>query len=203
MRFPREQNPKRPVMRHDEYLKLLEVADAVSPLLKLALIVAEGTGRRSSACRKLIWRDVRFDEGMIHWRAENDKKGYEQVIPMSQGVHDALLAQRVLTGAGPDEPVFPGGKRPTEPCGRHSFDRWLRQAYERAGLKPQPGGLWHPLRRKWVTERKGYPVKDLAAAGGWRDEQTMLRSYQGTDADTVRQIVLNPTLRLHSEARVQ
>lgn len=203
VQFPREQNSKRPVMQHDEYLKLLEVANEVSPLLRLALIIAEGTGRRNSACRKLLWRDVRFDEGMIHWRAENDKKGYEQVVPMSQGVHDALLAQQALTGAGPDAPVFPGWKRPTEPRGRHSFDRWLRLAYERAELKPQPGGMWHPVRRKWVTERKGYPVADVAAAGGWRDEKTMLRSYQGTDPDTVRQIVLNPTHRLNSEARIR
>ena len=49
-----------------------------------------------------------------------------------------------------------------------------------------------------VTERKGYPVKDVAAAGGWRDEQTMLKSYQHADAETVRQVVLHPTQRLVS-----
>ena len=200
--FPREQNPKRPVMRHDEYLKLLEVAEEVSPLLKLALIVAEGSGRRISACRKLIWRDLLFDEGTIRWRAENDKKGYEQVVPMSTEVRDALLARRESSGAGLDAPIFPRPQCQTEPCSRHLLDRWLRRAYDMASLQPQPGGLWHPLRRKWVTERKGYPVKDLAAAGGWRDEQTMLRSYQQADADTVRQIVLHPTQRLHSEEPV-
>ncbi len=47
-----------------------------------------------------------------------------------------------------------------------------------------------------MTERRGYPVKDVAVAGGWRDEQTMLRSYQRADADTVRQVVLHPTQRL-------
>ncbi|MCZ6856509.1 MAG: hypothetical protein O7F70_00785 [Gemmatimonadetes bacterium] len=49
-----------------------------------------------------------------------------------------------------------------------------------------------------MTERKGYPVKDVAAAGGWRDEQTMLRSYQHADAETVRRVVLHPTQRLVS-----
>ncbi len=48
------------------------------------------------------------------------------------------------------------------------------------------------------AERKGYPVKDVAAAGGWRDEQTMLKSYQHADAETVRQVVLHPTQRLVS-----
>ena len=155
--FPRENNPKRPVMRHDEYRKLLEVAEAVDPLLKLALIVAEGTGRRISACRKLVWRDVFFDERTIHWRAENDKKGYEQVVPVSDRVHDGLLARRELTRAGLDAPVFPAPRCPTQACSRHLLDGWLRRAYDIAQLKPQPGGLWHPLRRKWVTERKGYP----------------------------------------------
>jgi len=49
-----------------------------------------------------------------------------------------------------------------------------------------------------VTERRGYPVKDVAVADGWREEQTMLRSYQHADADTVRQVVLHPTQHLAS-----
>ena len=60
------------------------------------------------------------------------------------------------------------------------------------------GGLWHSLRRKWATERKRYPVKDVAAAGGWRDEGTLLKSYQQADAETVRQVVLHPTQRIVS-----
>ena len=198
VQFPREKNPKRPVMRHDEYLKLLEVADRVSPRLKLALVAAEGTGRRISACRTLLWEDIDFQNGTIRWRAENDKKGYEQVVPMSDAVRRALLAQRKARRAIGNTPVFPSRKDPTKPCSRHLLDDWLRRAYKKAGIKPQPGGLWHPIRRKWVTERKGYPVKDVAAAGGWRDEQTMLRSYQHADAETVRRVVLHPTQRLVS-----
>src|SRR5512135_995621 len=34
VRLPREKNPKRPVMLHDVYLRLLEVADQVHPLLE-------------------------------------------------------------------------------------------------------------------------------------------------------------------------
>ena len=59
------------------------------------------------------------------------------------------------------------------------------------------GGLWHTLRRKWATERKGYPVKDVAAAGGWRDERTILKSYQQIDAEAVKRVVLHPTQRLN------
>ena len=45
-------------MTHATYLKLLEVATEIHPLLRLALIVAEGTGRRISAWRNLRWDDL-------------------------------------------------------------------------------------------------------------------------------------------------
>src|SRR5438128_3621191 len=47
------------------------------------------------------------------------------------------------------------------------MDKWLRRAFQLAELAPPWHGLWHSIRRKWATERKGYPVKDVAAAGGW------------------------------------
>ena len=178
VRLPSEKNPKRPVMQHDEYLKLLEVAERVHPLLKLALIVAEGTGRRLSAWRNLFWDDVNFDAGTIRWRAAHDKKGYEQVVPMGDSVKQALsTTQRAQKTIG-NTAVFPAPKSPMQSCGRHVLDGWLRKAYQLAGLNRQPGGMWHSLRRKWVTERKGYPIKDVAFAGGWRTERTVLSSYQ-------------------------
>ncbi len=60
--------------------------------------------------------------------------------------------------------------------------------------------LWHAIRRKWATERKGYPVKDVMQAGGWLDEATLVASYQHADPNTVRQVVLHPTHRLGSSA---
>jgi len=45
-------------MLHDVYLRLLQVADQIHALLKLALTVAEGTGRRISAWCNLRWDDV-------------------------------------------------------------------------------------------------------------------------------------------------
>ena len=198
VRFPSEKNPKRPVMSHDVYLRLLDFADRVHPLLKLALVVAEGTGRRLSAWRNLFWDDVDFDAGTIRWRAANDKKGYEQVVPMSNAVKRALTAARRAQQTIGNTPVFPAPKNPAHPCGRHVLDGWLRKAYQLAELTPQPGGMWHSLRRKWATERKGYPVKDVAFAGGWRTERTVLSSYQQADAETVRQVVLHPTQRIVS-----
>src|SRR5256886_16510700 len=49
VRLPREKNPKRPVMLHDVYLRLLTVADQGHPLLELPVLRAGGKGRRVSA----------------------------------------------------------------------------------------------------------------------------------------------------------
>jgi len=82
----------------------------------LALIVAEGTGRRISAWRNLVWDDVDFEAGTIRWRAEPDKKGYEQVVVMSGSVRDALAAQqraRAAIGAWDALPNWtPRGAKP-------------------------------------------------------------------------------------------
>lgn len=200
--LPREKNPRRPVMSHDTFASLLAKAATVSPLLKLGLVVAEGTGRRASAWLAMRWDDVNFeirDEapfGSITWRAENDKRGYEQTVPMPEAVREALREWRQQLPAIGTAWVFPSPRDAIQHCSRHVLDDWLRRAYKLAEIEPEHGGLWHPLRRKWATERKNYPVKDVAAAGGWRDVQTVLRSYQHADAATVREVVLTPTLRL-------
>lgn len=196
VRLPRSKNPRRPVMTHDEYLALLTVAPTVDPRLPLALVVAEGTGRRISAIRALRWSDIDLRHETIRWRAATDKRGYEQVVPISPPVREALLVCQRGQGSIGDTPVFPSPQDAKRPCSRHLLDAWLRRAYRRAKLTPQPGGLWHPLRRKWATERKDYPVKDVAVAGGWRDERTMMSSYMQADPETVRRVVLHPTRRL-------
>jgi integrase len=197
--LPREKNPRRPVMTDDAYRALLEVANQVHPQLKLALVIAEGTGRRLSAWAHLRWDDIDFDAkpfGAIRWRAENDKRGYEQVVPISLAVRDSLLEARQKQKAIGTRWVFPSDWDPAVPTKRDLYDQRLRRAYKLAKLEKEPGSLWHALRRKWATERKGYPVNDLAAAGGWRDTPTLLASYLRTDPETITQVVLNPTMRL-------
>lgn len=199
--IPREKNPRRPVMTEDVYRALLEAADQVHPQLRLALVVAEGTGRRLSAWRQLRWDDLNFETkpfGAIRWRAETDKKGFEQVVPIAAQVRQALLEARQKQKAIGTAWVFPADQDPALPTKRELFDQRLRRAYEVAKVIKEPGSLWHALRRKWATERKGYPISDVAAAGGWRDKQTLLESYQRADEETIRMVVLNPTMRLAS-----
>ena len=65
-----------------------------------------------------------------------------------------------------------------------------------ARIVSQRRGMWHSIRRKWATERKGHPVEDVAAAGGWRTEEVLVTSYQQADAETIRNVVLQPTHRV-------
>ncbi|HEY9383892.1 MAG TPA: hypothetical protein VIP80_10255 [Gemmatimonadales bacterium] len=68
---------------------------------------------------------------------------------------------------------------------RHLFDKWLSVAESAAKLPKLEGGLWHPYRRKWATERKGHSLKDVAAAGGWLDTEALLKCYQQPDNETL------------------
>jgi hypothetical protein len=63
-------------------------------------------------------------------------------------------------------------------------------------LEQLKGGLWHPFRRKFATERKHMPVIDVAHAGGWKETRTLLQCYQQPDEATLQQVVLGaPKLR--------
>jgi integrase len=191
VRLPVEKNPRRPVETYDRYLKLMGVADEVDPRLPLALTLAESTGRRIGAILKLRHEDLDLDRlpyGWLRFRAEHDKTGHEQWVPLAQVARGVLVEhmRHVLTG----EWLFPSERKPSQPVDRRTMDRRLEEAYERTGLERLEGGLWHPWRRKWATERKGMPVKDVAAAGGWSDTATLLRSYQQSDEATLTQVVL-------------
>lgn len=71
---------------------------------------------------------------------------------------------------------------------RHLFDKWLMVAERAAGLPKLKGGLWHPYRRKWASERKDMPLSDVAAAGGWTDKDTLLNCYQQVDTETLLRV---------------
>jgi hypothetical protein len=66
---------------------------------------------------------------------------------------------------------------------------WLRRAYILSGAVKPDGSLWHAFRRLWATERKTLPVKDVAAAGGWKYITTLINCYQQPDEDTLRAVV--------------
>jgi len=84
--------------------------------------------------------------------------------------------------------VSPDAETP-KPISRELAGKWLARAEGLAGQSKLRGGLYHPYRRLWVSERKALPLVDLAAAGGWRDTQALRKSYSIADAATVLRTV--------------
>jgi integrase len=194
--IPREKNPRRPLMSHPEFEKLLLRAGEVSDLLVTFLTLSEATGRRLSACRQLRWEDLDLTAGTVHWRADTDKKGYDVRLPLPDAVRDALARWQTVSGGIGRSWVFPSPSVPSEPISRHLLDDWLRRAYRMAGIEPKRGGMWHPIRRKFATERKGHSAVDVAAYGGWRDLRTVQTIYQQPDVESMRLVAAAPTHRV-------
>ena len=66
---------------------------------------------------------------------------------------------------------------------------WYR-AQRLAGIDDVVG--IHAFRRKWATERKHHPRKDVARAGGWKSERT-LEIYETADPQTTLAVMEEPT----------
>jgi len=167
--------------------------------LELALFLAEGTGRRRGAIVGLRWEDCDFTRNTIHWRAEYDKKGKDWVIPMPQPFMAALRQFQVKIGAITGF-LFPCLRDPARHMPADMLTQWLAEAEKKAGLKKLSGGLWHPYRRKWASERMHYPLKQLADAGGWKDVATLVTCYQQTSDEQLLAIMSEP--RKRSEQRL-
>ncbi len=198
LRIPVEKNPKRPVETYDRFLKLMEVAGEVDWRLPLALALAEGTGQRIGSILQLRRSDVDLDRlpfGRVVFRAENQKTGFAHWVPLSEECRTQVLTHLRKLPAD-EEWLFPAEQKTGAAVHHWVLSKRLREAYERAELDTLPGGLWHPWRRKWATERKDMPLRDVAAAGGWKDPTTLLKCYQQPDEETIQKVVLEaPKLR--------
>jgi integrase len=184
-----ETSPRRPMTTWERFTKTraamrdFAVAAADDDLarvrwlkMEFALVLAEATGRRLGSIRQLHWQDIDLERATIHWRAEADKKGQDWDIPIPAALVEEIRGfRRALAAVG--GLCFPAEQDPTAPMDRKQFDKWLRRAETEAEVPKLLGGLWHPYRRKWATERKHLPIVDVAAAGGWRDKATLLECY--------------------------
>ena len=191
-KIPSERDPKRPVASRLAVDALLGVADAVHPMLRTLVVLAGGTGRRLSAMLNLRWDDIDLEAGQIRWRAEHDKLRQTWVVPASREVLAELRRYRLQCPGVGAALLFPHPlqqRRPGQPVTRHLAAYRLKTAYQRAGVPKPDGSLWHAFRRLWATERKSLPVKDVAAAGGWKDVTTLIECYQQPDDETLRAVV--------------
>lgn len=187
--LPKEESPERPILRQEEYEALLAVAPRVSWQYELALILANETGHRINALARLRWSDIDLVHGRIRWRAENDKIGFEHVTILSPAAVAALEKIRACEPAIGDAWVFPSPTDPSQPCSRHLFRDWWQRGEKLAGLSPVAPRGYHSLRRKFATELKHEPLKDVCYLGGWKDAQTVLKCYQQPDEGTMRAVL--------------
>lgn len=210
MRFECEKNPKRPVASAERYQSTRKAvarlgARAASPSerekwtrLELALLLSYETGRRRGSIVGLRWEDIDFSGNRITWRAEHDKKGKEWIIPMPVDVMEELRRfQRQLQAIR--GLLFPMQRDSEKRLPAEMLSQWLLVAEAEAGLPKLVGGLWHPYRRYWASERMHLPVKAVADAGGWRDVTTLMRSYQHADEATLLAVMANKRPRSPAE----
>jgi integrase len=159
--------------------------------VELFLVILEATGRRLGSIRQLRWEDINLTVGEITWRAAADKKRHDWLSPIPPAfVQELRTFQRKLGTVGGW--VFPSHKDPKEPVRGDVLPRQLLRAEREAKLQKLAGGICHPYRRKWATERKHLSIKDVAAAGGWKDVETLLTCYQHADRGTMLEVMSEP-----------
>ncbi|WP_405284334.1 hypothetical protein V3331_01880 [Gaopeijia maritima] len=212
--WPKEANPRRPVASHQRFVATMAHVDAVDDRGRLRgiLALARFTGRREGAICALRASDVlRADQvraalagsgmderladhmphGAVRWSDQSDKMGLLFISPLSEPAREELdryLRAEPWVG---DVPLFPSDEGPGAPMRTDVAARWLLKAEQAAGLPKLKGGLWHPYRRLWASERKHLPDVDIAAAGGWKGTRALQLSYQTADPATVLRVVEN------------
>jgi hypothetical protein len=213
--WPKERNPLRPVASHDRYVATMARVDSVDPKGRLRAItaLARFTGRRESAICNLRASDLllsgnrvratlaaegmderlaeHMPHGAIRWAAEHDKQGLLFVTALSADARAELDRYRRLSPRMGDVPLFPAPRDASKAVRRETVAKWLLKAEKDAGLPKIRGGVFHPYRRLFASERRHLPDVDVAAAAGWSDPATMKKSYQRADAAGILSAVQN------------
>jgi integrase len=141
----------------------------------------------------LRWFDVNFEDETVRWRATHDKIGFEHQTPMTPELLTALQRRRKSYPFIGDTWIFAAPGNSVEPVSRHLWRDWWQRGEALAKIAHQPGMGWHSLRRKFATEMKETPLKDLCYLGGWKEPQTILKCYQRADTATMKKALANRT----------
>lgn len=111
VKMPKDQGPlKIPEYTPVEAKALLGGCDPRDPgqwRLYVALYVFAFAGPRQNAARHLVWDDIDFAAGTVHWRPELDKLGYDRTQLLPAQVLEALhIAYGWRTAYGYDGPFI-------------------------------------------------------------------------------------------------
>jgi integrase len=201
-KWPRERQQLRAQASQERYLKTMQHVDAVDPLgrLRAILALARFTARRVSAICQLQPADILLsrerivsalaaagmDEGLadqwkngaIRWARESDKQGFERITPVSLAARTEIERYLQINPRAGAVPLFPSVRDSERPVTRRLAEKWLVEAERRAAQPKLRGGIFHPYRRLWATERKHLPDIDVAEGGGWTGTKAMKLAYQ-------------------------
>jgi integrase len=186
LRVPREKNPTRVILSQAEYEALLRVSAQMDWRFRVALVLAHETGHRIGAIRHLRWCDIDTGSGVIWWRAEHDKTGFEHRTPVTDKALRVLGEARKANPGNGDAPVLPARSDSARSVGHGTARDWWNRAEALAGLERKRGRGWHSLRRKFASDLMDQPLKVLCELGGWRTAQTVLQCYQRPDEDRLK-----------------
>ena len=186
LRVPREKNPTRVVLSQAEYEALLRVSAEIDWRFRVALVLAHETGHRIGAIRQLRWPDIDMRAGVIRWRAEHEKSGFEHRTPVTAEALGVLEEARKENRGTGDAPVLPAPRDPARSVSSPLARVWWDRAEALAGLERKCGRGWHSLRRKFASDLMDQPLKVLCELGGWRTAQTVLQCYQRPDEDRLK-----------------
>ena len=186
LKTPTEKNPTRVVLSEEEYQALLGVSRQVDWRFHIALVLAHETGHRIGAIRQLRCSDIDLEGGVVRWRAEHEKTGYEHRTPVTVEALAVLHEARGRSSGHEDAPVLPAPTDPSRCAGRSLVRAWWYRAQTLAGLEPKRGRGWHSLRRKFASDLMDQPLKVLCELGGWKTAKTVLQCYQRVDEGQLR-----------------
>ena len=71
--------------------------------------------------------------------------------------------------------------------------KWWKRAEKLAGLELIRWLGWHSLRRRFATDLKQIPLRDLCDLGGWKDPDTVVKCYQTADEEDLRRAISSRT----------
>lgn len=149
-------------------------------------VVFEHSQRTEPLIRDTFSSEKTYSEAARRWQVPT------RFYFANKGMAEPLVevADFVMHAAGTSVRSFvETGKPPLRRKDFAAVSTWLRKAEARAELPKFNGGLWHPYRRLWATERQHLPDVAVAEAGGWRDLRSLKNSYQKARAEDVAAVV--------------
>lgn len=162
------------VLAHAELVALFRAAVA-TPLVRVALLCAYGSGLRVSEAMRLQVCDVDSARGVLLVREGKGSKSRITVLPPRL----LLVLRRYWLEARPPGPwLFPGGTK-TGHVGVHVLEDGFARARRAAGIK-RPGVRFHSLRHSFATHmlEAGVDVRVLQALLGHARVETTTRYAQ-------------------------